>query len=294
MTGLIDIGGGMRGVYGAGVLDCFLEHGLDFDYCLGVSAGSANIASFLAKQKERGLRFYTVHAADRRFMSLRNFMKTKSYFGLDFIYRTLTDELDPIDYDTLLSSKSKIRVVATRADNGKPHYFTNEDFQKNNSEVLKASCALPMACLPVEIKGELYFDGGVADPIPVKKALDDGCDKLVVILTKPFDFVMGRERTSLLHPCLLKKYPAIIKALDHRRIRYRRAIRLLRKLEKEGRALIISPSQKYKINTGTKDRQTLKGFYRLGYNDALQKIEEIGGHAKNLSACHFLDGRGVV
>lgn len=275
MTGLIDVGGGMRGIYGAGVLDCFLDQGLDFDYCLGVSAGSANIASFLAKQKERNLRFYTVYAGDKRFMSLRNFLKTRSYFGLDFIYKTLTDELDPIDYDTLLSTKSRLKVVATRADDGRPHYFSNSDFQKNNSEVLKASCALPMVCSPVEIKGELYYDGGVSDPLPVQKALDDGCDRLVVILTKPLDFVMGREITSPLHPYLLKKYPAVVKALDKRGVRYRRGLRLLRKLEKEGRAVIIAPSQKQKITTATKDVETLKSFYRLGYDDAMQKLGEI-------------------
>lgn len=275
MTGLIDVGGGMRGTYGAGVLDCFLDYGIEFDYCIGVSAGSGNLASFLAKQRERGLRFYTVHAADKRFMGLQSFFATKSFFGLDFIYETLTNEIDPIDYDTLLASKSKLNVVATKANDGRPHYFTNKDFQRNNSEVLKASCAIPIVCSPVEIKGQLYFDGGVSDPIPVKKALDDGCDKLVVILTKPIDFVMGRERTSLLHPYLLKKYPAIVKALDHRRIRYRRAIRLLRKLEKEGRAVIIAPSQNYKISTGTNDPKILRGFYNLGYDDTMQKLEGI-------------------
>ena len=273
MTGLVDVGGGMRGIYGAGVMDCFLERGIRFDYCIGVSSGSANVASFLSNQKGRNLRFYTEHAQDKRYMSLRNWFKTRSYFGLDFIYHTLTNELDPIDYDVLLSTKSKLKVVATNALDGKPHYFKNKDFQINNCEVLKASCALPAICRPVSVKDTLYFDGGVSDPVPIKKALADGCDKLVVILTRPVDYIKKAEKTRHLHPFLLKDYPQIIKALSVRHTVYMDSTNHLIELEKAGKAVIIAPTQKLPMTMATKKTDILQDFYMLGYEDAMRKID---------------------
>lgn len=272
MTGLIDVGGGMRGIYGAGVMDCFLERGIRFDYCIGVSSGSANVASFLSNQKGRNLRIYTDYAKDKRYMSLRNWFKTRSYFGLDFIYHTLTNELDPIDYSVLLSTESKLKVVATNALDGKPHYFKNKDFQINNCEVLKASCALPAICRPVSVKDTLYFDGGVSDPVPIKKALADGCDKLVVILTRPVDLIKKREKTRRLHPFFLKKYPQIIRALAARHAVYMDSIKQLVELEKTGKAVIISPTQKSAMSLSTKKPDILRAFYKLGYEDAMRKI----------------------
>ncbi|HZK38841.1 MAG TPA: patatin family protein [Clostridia bacterium] len=272
MTGLIDVGGGMRGIYGAGVMDCFLERGIGFDYCIGVSSGSANVASFLSNQKGRNLRFYTLYARDKQYMSLHNWFKTRSYFGLDYIYQTLTNELDPIDYDVLLSTESKLKVVATNALDGKPHYFTNKDFQINNCEVLKASCALPAICRPVSVKDTLYFDGGVSDPVPIKKALADGCDKLVVILTRPVDLIKKREKTRNLYPFFLKQYPQIIKALAVRHSVYMDSIKQLLELEKAGKAVIISPTQKSSMTMATKRPDILRGFYKLGYEDAMKKI----------------------
>lgn len=272
MLGLIDVGGGMRGIYGAGVMDCFLENDIHFDYCAGVSAGSANVASFLAGQKGRNLRIYTNHSSDIRYMSFRNWFKTHSYFGLEYIYHTITNEIDPIDYNILLSTKSKIKIVATNAADGKPHYFTNIDFQRNNCEILKASCAIPGLCQPVKVKEKLYFDGGVSDPIPLKKAIQDGCDKLVVILTKPIDFIKKQEQARYFYPLFLKKYPHIIDALDKRHTVYMDSILYLNELEKAGKAVIISPTQDHKISTATKRVETLKEFYQLGFNDALKKL----------------------
>lgn len=272
MTGLVDVGGGMRGIYGAGVMDYLLEKGFRFDYCIGVSSGSANVASFLSNQKGRNLRIYTTHSRDKRFMSVRSWLKTRSYFGLEYLYNTITNELDPIDYNVLLATKSKLKVVVTNALDGKPHYFTNKDFQKDNCEVLKASCALPVICRPISIKDTLYFDGGVSDPVPIRKAIADGCDKLVVILTRPVELIKKREKTRRFYPLFLKNYPKIIKALGIRHDVYRDSIRYLLELEKAGKAVIISPTQKSSMSLATKKADVLKSFYELGYEDAMKKM----------------------
>lgn len=275
MTGLVDVGGGMRGIYGAGVMDYFLERGFRFDYCIGVSSGSANVASFLSNQRGRNLRIYTTHSRDKRFMSLRNWLKDRSYFGLEYLYHTITNELDPIDYNALLATKSELKVVVTNALDGKPHYFTNEDIQQDNCEVLKASCALPVICRPVSIKDTLYFDGGVSDPVPIRKAIADGCDKLVVILTSPIALIKKREKTRRLYPLFLKKYPKIIKALGVRHNVYRDSINYLLELEKAGKAVIISPTQKSQMSLATKKSTVLQSFYNLGYDDAMRKLASV-------------------
>ncbi|MCL2507624.1 MAG: patatin family protein [Oscillospiraceae bacterium] len=273
--GLIDVGGGMRGIYGAGVLDCFLERGLRFDYCIGVSAGAANILSFLAGQRGRNYRFYTDYAFDKRYMGVGNLLRTGSFFGLDFIYDTLTNIVDPIDYDALLRTKSEFRVVATDAATGRAAYFGNRDVVKGDMRILMASCALPAICRPVEIGGRAYFDGGAADPVPVDTALGEGCDRLVVILTKPVDFIKRRERFRLVYSTCLTKYPGVIDALDQRHTAYMRSIGELLRLQEEGRAVIIAPSEDFRMGTASKKLKLLNRMYELGQKDAAHSLNRL-------------------
>ena len=195
MTGILDVGGGMRGIFGAGVTDCLLDEKVYLPYCIGVSAGSANLISYIAKQRGRNYRFYTRYAMRPEYMSLQNFLKKRSYFDLDYVYGTLsvTGGEDPVDYDAFFRAGQTLITVATRADNGKPQYFTNADFHTDDLSPLKGSCAIPGVCKPYKVGDSLYFDGGVADPVPVEKALADGCDRLLVVLTKPLDFVKKPE-----------------------------------------------------------------------------------------------------
>lgn len=273
--GLLVEGGGMRGIYGSGVLDLFLRYKIEFDYCIGVSSGAANLASFLAKQEKRTYRYFTQHSFDQRYMSLSNYMKTKSFFGLDYIYETLTNEIDPIDYDNLLSTKSKFVVVATNAKTGKAKYFNNSDFSKNNCSVLKASCALPVICKPIEIDGILYFDGGVTDPIPVKTAVRDGCDIIVAVLSKPSSFNKEPQKMRHTYTKLLKKYPNSIDSLDSSHTVYRESIAYLYKLEREGKAIIICPSETIGVSIASKNQKGLNALYKLGIKDAEKALKTI-------------------
>jgi len=273
--GLIDVGGGMRGIYGAGVLDHFLEHGVRFDYCIGVSAGAANIASFLAGQRGRNYRFYTRHSFDKRYMGVGNLLRTGSFFGLDFIYDTLTNRVDPIDYDALMSTESELRVVATDAQTGQAKYFSNRDVRRGDLRILAASCALPAMCRPVKIGEHEYFDGGAADPVPVDTAVDEGCEKLVVILTKPLDFIKRRERCRLMYRTMLWKYPRVVQALDERHTAYMRSVEELRRLEREGRAVIIAPSRELGMGTASRDPGLLDRMYALGQRDAAHGLKKL-------------------
>lgn len=274
MKGVMDTGGGMRAVYGAGVFDCFLDEGVEFGYCIGVSAGSANIASFLAGQRGRNYRFFTKYSGRREYMSFSNYLRKGSYIDLHYIYTTLTNTggEDPIDFEVFGRSESVFVAVATDAATGQAHYFTNGDLNSNDCGVLKTSCAIPFVCQPVERYGRRYFDGGVADPVPVKKALVDGCETIVAILSRPAGEEKLPERGAPFHHRLLKKYPAVADALQDRHVKYNESVRLLIALEQEGKAHILSPDDCCGVSTLTRDAQALSRLYEKGYADAKRLV----------------------
>ena len=277
MTGILDVGGGMRGIFGAGVTDCLLDEKVYLPYCIGVSAGSANLISYIAKQRGRNYRFYTRYAMRPEYMSLQNFLKKRSYFDLDYVYGTLsvTGGEDPVDYDAFFRAGQTLITVATRADNGKPQYFTNADFHKDDFSPLKASCAIPGVCRPYKVGDSLYFDGGVADPVPVEKALADGCDRLLVVLTKPLDFVKKPEHFRAAYTRALRAYPNIVKELKMRADVYNRGVEKAGVLACAGRAVMLAPAGGYYVTAFTKNEKKLERLYREGYEAAQNALSKL-------------------
>ncbi|MBP3871219.1 MAG: patatin family protein [Faecalicoccus sp.] len=242
--GLIVEGGGMKSAYSAGILDLFIDYGIEFDYCIGQSAGAGNLVSFVGKQRGRNLRFYTTHITENGFFGISSFLKNRELFGLHYIYETLSNSTgtDPIDYKALIESPTELKIIATEAETGLPHYFDKTEMKQDDYRILMASCAIPAANDPIEIDGIEYFDGGVSDIIPIKKAMEDGCDKVVVILA-----TSREEETDLrlyqkkLYDIRCRKYPQIITALDERDVLIKNQRQLLTELEKSGRAFVFEP-----------------------------------------------------
>lgn len=273
--GLVVEGGGMRGIYGCGVLDAFLENSISFPYGIGVSAGSANLASFIAEQEGRNYRFYTSYAFDERYMGFKNFVETGSFFGMDFIYTELNEEIDPINYEKLLNNDMEYYVVAVDAVTGLPVYFNKEDVAKFRGDVFKASSAVPAMCKPIEIDGKLYFDGGISDAIPVKRAFADGCDKIVAILTRPNGYVKKPEAGKTIYSEILKEYPAIIKAMNVRHFIYNTTLKYILKLEEEGKALVFRPDNPDGVNLITRNKEQLITLYNEGKLDTEARLDEL-------------------
>lgn len=270
MTGLVVEGGGMRGIYACGVLDGFLERGISFDYCVAVSAGAANAASFLAGQRGRNYRFFTRYSRDVHYMGVGNYFRTGSFFGVDYIYGELTNRVDPIDYDRLLSCESIFKVVAADAQTGRAVYFGLEDFAVNDCRALMASSAIPVFCKPVELGDMLLFDGGTVDPIPVGRALEDGCDTVVTILSRPLETVRRAERLPALYHRLLSDYPHIAAALDEKHSSSMKSIELIRSVEREGRAIVVAPKSDAGVGVATRNRKRLDDLYEMGLADGLE------------------------
>lgn len=267
--GLIVEGGGMKCAYSAGVLDAFLDEHISFDYAIAVSAGAANAASYLAGQRGRNLRFYTDWTHDPAYFGLKSYLKTGNLFGLHYIYADLTnsDGKDPLDYPALMANPTEYWMVVTDAATGAPVYFPKNALHQDDYRCIMASCALPAACKPIEIDGSFYYDGGVSDAIPVQRALADGCDKVVAILSKPRGFVKKPEGMRLFYSTMCRKFPNTVRALNERHIMYAKGQKRLYDLEKDGKAFIFAPSAPPKMSTYTMDRAVEQQLYDLGLRD---------------------------
>lgn len=277
-TGLIVEGGGMKCAYSAGVLDIFLDEQLQFDYCIGVSAGSANCASFLGGQRERNMRFYVEHVKDPHYISLRSLFTTGSLFGLEYIYGNMTNEggIDPLDYDAYFQNPTETYFPATDAETGKPHYFNKNEVKRNQYQPIMASCALPVACRPIYYQGHTYFDGGVSDSIPVQHALEQGCERMIVLLSKPRGYRMVPQGGKAVYTMALRrKYPQVVEALNHRHEMYNRQMEQLEELVRQGQALVFCPSAEISIGTYTTDPAVMKRLYENGLSDGIKRRKEV-------------------
>ena len=240
------------------------------EYCIGVSAGSANVCSYIAGQKGRNYQFYTDYSFRKEYMSVKNLFQKGSYINMDYIYGELsnTGGENPLDYKKIEESDVELRVVATNAVTGKPVYFDKTDMCQDNYSIMKASCCIPLVCKPYRIKGVPYYDGGLSDPIPVQKALDDGCDKVVVILTKPIDTIRVAKKDAFPARVLKRKYPKSGEDLARRYKTYNDQVRLAKKYQKQGKVLILAPDDCCGMETLTKDKSALDKMYHKGYRDA--------------------------
>ncbi len=280
-TAVIDVGGGMRGVYAAGIFDRCLEEGVSFDLGIGVSAGSANLASFLAGQRGRNYVFYTNYSLRKQYMSLRNFILKRNYVDLDYVYGTLSNRNgeNPLDYPALAADPTQFLVVATNAQTGETVYFDKSALAQDNYDVLKASSAIPFVCKPYPVGGEHYFDGALGDPVPVAKAFSMGCERVVLILTKPRDTVRTPEKDERIAARIDRKYPRAAEGLRLRAQRYMAGVALAKEYEAAGKLLLLAPEDTFGVDTLTRDIAAVERLYELGKRD--------GGRVRS-----FLEGAG--
>lgn len=273
--GLIDVGGGMRGTFAAGVLEYCEENNINFDCCIGLSAGSNNLISFLAGQAKRNMRYYMEYAFRKEYSGLGCLFKTGSFLNLDYIYGTLASSggEDPLDYETFKNNPADFFVVAEEIETGDTKYFTKEDFSQDNYKVLSASCNIPILNRPVVIDGKKYYDGGFADSLPIEKALKEGCDKVIVILTRPLHIPRKPNRDKVFAKLLGLRFKKAAERLASRADEYNSKVDYIKKLQEEGKVLILSPDNIYGLDTLTKNKEAMLKLYNDGKKLA-EKIPE--------------------
>ncbi len=272
-VGLVLEGGTFRGIFSAGVMDAFIEAGVEFPYVIGVSAGISNGVSYVSKQFARNIDILENYRNDKRYLSAGNFLKCKSCFGLDFVFGDIPKELIPFDYETYHKYKGRVRVGVTNAEEGKAEFLDaledNEDFM-----FLRATCAIPGLFPAIEINGSHYYDGGLACPIAISQAIKDGCSKNVIILTQPKGFVKKCGKGNVAVSQLIKaKYSKVeIMLLARHRI-YNKQVKFCEELERRGKALIIRPEEP--LDSFEKDTVKLRKAWQDGHDAAMARMDEI-------------------
>lgn len=275
-TGLVLEGGALRTVFSCGVCDAMLEGGVSTDYLIGVSAGIAYGVSFASNQPRRNLEVLTRFAKDRRYMGMGNLLDphNRSYFGLKFSYHTIPNELVPFDYDAFEAFPGQVEAVVTNMETGRAEYLPVPR-RDPDSTLLQASCALPLLFPIYHIDGTPYMDGGVADAIPFERALEVGCDRVMVVLTKTRNYV--RKPDALLHLIQRKyrAYPNFCRAMEDRAERYNQCRERLFQLEREGKVLVAAPEDTLGVSRTERDVNKLQMLWGQGYQMGIERMEEI-------------------
>ena len=272
-TGLVLEGGGVRGIYTAGVLDVLMEHGIDVDGVIGVSAGAIHGCSYLSRQHGRSLRYYKNYCHDPRFMSFQSWLKTGDIVGAKFCYDTIPNALDLYDYEAFNQNPASFYVVCTNVETGKAEYFQLTDM-KRDIDYMRASASLPYFSKLVELDGKKYLDGGCSDSIPLHSMEKIGYERNIVVLTRDESYEKKDEFT-LLAKLVYRKFPQFVQALLSRSKVYSQQLQYIKKRELEGNAFIIRPSEPLEIGRLEKNPEEVQKIYDIGRKDALDKIDAL-------------------
>ena len=275
MTSLILEGGTFRPIFSAGVMDALLEHNISFPYCIGVSAGITNGFSYFSAQKGRNLEILEKYRNDKRYLGIKNFFKCKSIFGLDFVFDEIPNKLSPYNIEALTNYKGRVLVGVTNAITGKTEYLDGKKIDAKNT-MLRATCAIPLFFPAIKINESYYYDGGLLDPIPIKKAIKDGNEKHLIILTRPKSYRKKLSKGNIIAAKIVsRKYPKLKDSFLTRHKLYNETVRFCEELEKQGKAIILRPREDQAIESFEKDVEKLKKGYQDGYNMAIERIDDI-------------------
>ena len=271
-AGLVLEGGGMKGMYTAGVLDFFLDKGIEFSGVYGVSAGACHMCSYLSKQRGRALDIGIDYLDNKKYCSVHSLLTTGDLFNVKTAYYLIPEYLNPYDYAAFDKYEGRAYAVVTNIVTGKPEYLRLKDMKKD-IEAVRASASLPLVSRNVKIGNKLYLDGGMTDAVPIKKSIMSGNRKNVVVLTKEEGFV--RKPTTHLELMKLRylKYPKIAEVMAERHITYNDTMAYLEEQQANGQAFVIRPKNKSDVGRIEKDAEKLKALYEEGYRDAEANYE---------------------
>ena len=271
--GLVLEGGGMRGLYTAGVIDIMLEHNFEPDVVCGTSAGVTFGINLLSKQRGRVLRYNKRFVGDRRYISFHSWLTTGNMINKEFAYDLLPRELDPFDEETFAASKTKFYATITNMHTGQAEsvHLKNAWAQM---DVVRASASLPIISRPVVINGQKYLDGGLADNIPLDKCLEQGCDKVIIVLTRPLGYIRDEKLTAITKLCY-PRYKNLHRTVEMRNKNYNRRIEQILQLEREGKVFVLRPSEEISISRLEKDPARLEQVYNLGLKDAAAQWKDV-------------------
>ena len=274
-TGLVLEGGGMRGLFSAGVMDVMMEHNIRFDGIVGVSAGASFGCNYKSHQVGRVLRYNVRFKDDPRYMGLRSLLRTGHLVAAAFSYHTLPKELDLFDFEAYNNDPAEFHVVCTDVMTGEPVYRSLEKMDDEGLEWIRASASMPLVSRPVPLEGRLLLDGGISDSIPLRYFQGKGFERNLVVLTQPKGFYKRRTKLMPLFHLFMSRYPAIVQAMSRRHLMYNEELAYLEEQERRGNILLIYPQDTLPIGRTEQDERKMRRIYAMGREKAEEMLGEI-------------------
>lgn len=274
--GLVLEGGGLRGAYTAGALAWLNEHQITFDYGVGISSGAVLLACYAMNETKIPYEMMTHYIAEPETIGVQAFLKEKHYVAYRKVFKKDLLEKEHFSIKELREKNPDIEFGVYDLAQGKTVFFGAKDLD-DELDLLRATCALPIASEVVTYKGKEYLDGGITKMIPIERAQEKGCTKFMVITTKPADFVRGPANKIVLFlmRLLYGKYPQIRKDYLVRHINYNHQMDVIKEEVKKGNAILVYPTKTIPISRFKGDSENLKKLYNLGYQDMEDRKEEI-------------------
>ena len=276
-TGLVLEGGGMRGLFTAGVMDVMMERGIRFVGIVGVSAGATFGCNYKSHQVGRVLRYNVRFKDDPRYMGLRSLLRTGDLVAAEFSYHTLPNELDVFDFDTFNNDPTEFHIVCTDALTGEPVYRKLDVMNDEGLDWIRASASMPLVSRPVPLDGKLLLDGGISDSIPLRYSQGQGFERNIVVLTQPKGFFKKKTKLMPLFHLFMRKYPAIVQAMARRHLMYNEELAYLEEEERKGNILLIYPQDTLPIGRTEQDEQKMHRVYAMGRAKTEEMMGEIQG-----------------
>ena len=273
--GLVLEGGAMRGMFTAGVMDVLMEHGIEFDGAVGVSAGAAFGCNYKSRQPGRVIRYNTRFCADKRYGGVSVLLKTGNIYSTDFAYGEVPLVHDVFDFKTYENNPMEFYVVCTDICTGKAIYHRYEGKDDHGFDWIRASASMPLVSKVVEIDGLKMLDGGISDSIPIRFFQNIGYDKNIVVLTRPKSYRKGKNRLMPLMKLRYRNYPELLNTLAERHIVYNNTLDYITSEESKGNLLVIQPENDLPISKVEKDPEKLRTVYELGRKACLEKLDDI-------------------
>ncbi len=273
MAGVIFEGGSLRCIFTAGVIDALLDHNIHFDYVIGVSAGITNGLSYCSNQRGRNLDILKKYRNNPKYLSFHNLLRCGSIFDPEFLFDELPNSLNLFDHNTLNQYRGSVYSVVTDIDSADAVYMDTKHLDEKHL-VLQATCSIPFLSKEVTINNRQYYDGGISDAIPIKKAIADGSKKNLIILTQPNGYIKKNTHLSKFAASLLKKRSLnLTKSLLKRADRYNETLSFIKELEQGENTVVLRPL--HKIKSFEKNISKLEETYRMGYDLAILNIDKI-------------------
>lgn len=275
-------GGATRGVFTSGALDFLMEKELYLSHVIGVSAGSCNGIDYVSRQPGR-TRDCMIHKEKEYdyYSGVRKMIRKKSLLDMDLIFDKYPNELFPFDYDTYFASEIECEMVVTNCVTGKAEYMTERGDRERLMRICRASSSMPLLSPMVNIDGTPYLDGGLADSIPIGRALETGNEKIVLILTRNpgYKKKMTNRTTANLYRTAYQNYPKLVRAAIRRNFEYNRAMLKINELEREGKIFVLRPTIP-PVSRLERKYDALMQFYEHGYESMEERYDELCGYLK--------------